>query len=494
MSLHFDPTTLELPAGHFIGGNLTGTGEPLEVARPSDGALLGHIPEADDDIVDQAVAAAHAAWRSSGWATGSPRDRGRVLRRWADLIDSEAASLAQLEAASSTRPVADAFSSDVPFTAEAIRFFGELADKLGGDVAATAHDSLGFMVSESYGVVGAIAPWNFPLSMCSWKVGPALAAGNAVVLKPSELTPFSTVRLAQLAIDAGMPPGIFNVIHGRGYKSGAALVCHPKIAKVSFTGSTRVGAEIMEMIALNGIKPVTLELGGKSPQLVFAQLHSIDYTADCIVRGFTANAGQACIAGSRLIAHESIVESLLEAVIRRVEGFAPGNTWDETPGFAPIINRKQADRIHGLVTESLSQGAEAQTGGNFFDGTAGGAFYKPTVLRGATPVMPAVREELFGPVLTVQTFRDEDEGIALAGHPTYGLAAGIHTSDVGQALRAMRQIAAGTVWINRYNRSGDMIIPTGGFGQSGIGKDLGIQAVEANLRLKSVLIDNRLRT
>lgn len=290
-----------------------------------------------------------------------------------------------------------------------------------------------------------------------------------------------------------MPAGIFNVIHGRGHLGGAALVRHPRIAKVSFTGSTRVGAEIMGLIAQTGIKPVTLELGGKSPQLVFEHVHDLEYTADCIVRGFTANAGQACIAGTRLIAHEALVEPLVEAVIRRIQKFAPAKTWDEVAGFAPIINRKQADRIHALVMESRTLGAEAQCGGGFFENAGGGAFYKPTILRRVSDDMPAVREELFGPVLTVQTFRDESEGIELAKHPTYGLAAGIHTSDVGQALRAMRQISAGTVWINRYNRSGDMIIPTGGFGQSGIGKDLGVQAVEANLRLKSVLIDTRLR-
>jgi aldehyde dehydrogenase (NAD+) len=325
--------------------------------------------------------------------------------------------------------------------------------------------------------------------MCSWKVGPALAAGNAVVLKPSELTPFSAVRLAQLAIEAGMPPGIFNVVQGYGHVAGDALVRHPKVAKVSFTGSTRTGAAIMAAIAQSGVKPVTLELGGKSPQLVFEHVADLDYTADCIVSGFTNNAGQACVAGTRLVAHEGIVEPLLAAVRRRIECFAPAMTWNGNAGFSPIINRKQADRIHDLVCQSVVAGAEIIAGGRLFADTGEGAFYRPTILGNVTEGMAAVREEVFGPVLTVQTFRDEEEGIAMSGHPVYGLAAGVHTNDLGQALRAMRGIAAGTVWINRYNRSGDMIIPTGGFGQSGIGKDLGVQAVEANLRLKSVLID-----
>jgi aldehyde dehydrogenase (NAD+) len=489
MSLGFNPDTLELPSAHFIAGQLNFVGNAVSVVRPSDGLRLGEVPDADERTVDEAVETAHQAWRATGWAKGSPRDRGRVLRHWADLIDSDAILLAQLEAASSTRPVSEAFAGDVPFTAEAIRFFGELADKLGGDVVATSRDSLGFIASEPYGVVGAIAPWNFPLSMCSWKVGPALAAGNAVVLKPSELTPFSTVRLAQLAIEAGMPPGIFNVVHGYGHIAGAALVSHPKVAKVSFTGSTRTGAEIMASIARSGIKPVTLELGGKSPQLVFEHVEDIEHTADCIVRGFTSNAGQACVAGSRLIAHERIVEPLLESVIRRIENLGPAMTWNANAGFSPIISRKQAHRVHDLVAESVAQGAEVIVGGGLFEGTGEGAFYRPTILRNVTDDMTAVREELFGPVLTVQTFRDEEEGILMSGHAAYGLAAGVHTRDLGQALRAVRGIAAGTVWVNRYNRSGDMMLPTGGFGQSGIGKDLGIQAVEGNLRLKSVLID-----
>ena len=490
MPLSFDPDALELTSGHFIGGRPDVTGEAVPVVRPSDCRPLGTVPDADERTVDEAVETAHQAWRTTGWAKGPPRERGRVLRRWADLIDADAKRLAQLEAVSSTRPVGEAVASDVPFTAEAIRFFGELADKLGGDVAATRQDTLGFIASEPYGVVGAIAPWNFPLSMCSWKVGPALAAGNAVVLKPSELTPFSTLRLAQLAIEAGMPPGIFNVVQGYGHTTGAALVRHPKVGKVSFTGSTRTGAQIMGDVARSGVKPVTLELGGKSPQLVFEHVSDIEYTADCIVRGFTSNAGQACVAGTRLIAHERVIEPLLAAVKRQIDGFAPAMTWQEAnAGFPPIINRKQADRIHDLVRQSVAEGAEIVVGGAFFEETGEGAFYRPTILRNVTEATPAVREELFGPVLTVQTFREEEEGLALCCHPVYGLAAGVHTSNLGQALRAMRGIAAGTIWINRYNRSGDMIIPTGGFGQSGVGKDLGVQAMEANLRLKSVLID-----
>lgn len=490
-SLDFDPSSVALPEGHFIGGKyIAPYGEQqIAVFRPSDGRLLGHVPDATSGTVDRAIAEALQAFKASDWAKQPPRNRARVLYRWAALIEQNLINLARLEAVSSTRPVTEACSSDVPFTADAIRFFAELSDKLGGDVAATRSDSLGFIASEPYGVVGAITPWNFPLSMCAWKVGPALAAGNAVVLKPSELTPFSTMRLAELAIEAGMPPGIFNVVNGRGATTGAALIRHPDVSKISFTGSSRTGASIMSEAAFHGTKPVTLELGGKSPQLVFSDVPSLEHVARCVARGFTGNSGQVCVAGTRLIVHEKIAEPLVDAIVRIVESIKPGLTWKSATNYSPIINRLQADRISMLVDESCAQGAEIVSGGGFFEGTGGGCFYRPTLLAGVTQESAAVREELFGPVLTVQTFHDEDEGIALAGHPMYGLAAGVHTKDIGQAMRAMKRLVAGTIWINRYGRSNDMIIPTGGFKQSGIGKDLGRQAMEANLRHKSVLID-----
>ncbi len=489
-SLDFDPRQVALPAGHFIGGAYYAPAEAaIEVFRPSDGALLGTVPNASEHTVDFAVSTALRAWQSTDWARCAPRMRAAVLSRWADLILQHAPELARLEAVGSTRPVGEVQDGDVPYTADTIRFFAELADKMGGDVAATRQSSLGLIVAEPYGVVGAIAPWNFPLSMAAWKCGPALAAGNAVVLKPSELTPYTAARLAELAVMAGMPPGIFNVVHGTGQSAGAALVRHPDIAKISFTGSTRTGAAIMRDAAMHGTKPVTLELGGKSPQLVFGQVPNLATTAKCIARGLVANGGQACVAGTRLIVHRTLADAMVDALKNAFADIVPGNTWQGATRYSPIINATQAGRIDALVQASRAEGAEVLTGGSRFEGTADGAFYRPTLLGNVTAETPAVREELFGPVMTVQTFEDEEEGIALAGHPIYGLAAGIHTSDIGQAMRAMRKITAGTVWINRYGRSGDMIIPTGGFKQSGIGKDLGRQALEANLRHKSVLID-----
>ncbi len=488
--LDFDPNQTPFPNGHFIGGQLVnGDGDALEVRRPSDGQIYAELPIASAALVDRAVSNAQAAFQRSDWATGAPRARARIMRRWADLIETHSGELARIEALGSTRPVKDVLAVDIPYAADCLRFFAECADKLGGDVAATRSDHLGLVIGEPYGVVATIAPWNFPITQAVTKIGPALAAGNAVVLKPSEMTPFSALRLAQLAIEAGMPAGIFNIVQGTGSVTGDALCRHPGVGKISFTGSTRTGAAIMTASAESGIKPVTLELGGKSPQLVFADAADLDKVARSIAQSILGNAGQVCIAGSRLIVQRKVQAELLERISQLAQAIRPGPTWAEATSYSPIISAPQMNRIDSIVQNTLGQGGEAFIGGQRLDLGAGGAFYAPTVLIGVTSEMEAVREEIFGPVLTVQAFDDEAEGLALAAHPCYGLAAGVYTADLSRALRAVRSIKAGTVWVNRYGRTADYVIPTGGFHSSGIGKDLGRQAVEANMRFKSVLVD-----
>ncbi len=486
----FDPDSVEIPCGHFIGGKLVREDGPtISVRRPSDNRIYAELPIGDAAVVDHAVQNAGKAQETSGWATQPPRERARAMKRWADLIDAEVESLGRLEALGSTRPIMQAIAVDVASTAEGLRFFAEYADKLGGEVAATRSDNLGLVVSEPYGVVGAITPWNFPLSMASWKAGPALAAGNAIVIKPSEMTPFSTVRFAQLAIEAGIPAGIVNVVQGTGAVTGDALVRHPLIGKISFTGSTRTGAAIMAASAASGVKPVTLELGGKSPQLVFADAQSLAKTAERAAASILGNAGQVCVAGSRLIVQRQARDEMIERLLDLFAAPRPGPTWSSATTFSPIISTPQADRIDDIVRRSMASGASALTGGRRLSAIQDGAFYEPTILSDVSVETPAVREEIFGPVLTVQSFEDEEEGLALADHPDYGLAAGVHTADINKALRAVRRLKAGTVWVNRYGRTLDFILPTGGYKRSGVGKDLGRQAVEANLRHKSVLID-----
>ncbi|MET0258827.1 MAG: aldehyde dehydrogenase family protein [Methylobacterium sp.] len=487
MDLSFDPNALDLSHHHFIGGRrVAPDGAGLPMRRPSDDRPYGECPVGSAALVDEAVETARAALKSSGWGEVRPRERVRAMQRWADLMEAEAGHLARLEAVSSTRPIAQLVEGDIAVTAEQIRFFAEFADKEGSDVVPTAGTSFGMTLSEPYGVVGAITPWNFPLSMAGWKLGPALAAGNAVVLKPSEMTPFSTLFMAELAVRAGIPAGLVNVVLGDGPTTGAAITGHPGIAKVSFTGSTLAGAAIMENVARTGVKPMTLELGGKSPQLVFADA-DLELAAAAVTRGILSNAGQACVAGSRLIVAEGVADALAEAIVRHMADIRPGPTWDAATQYSPIISRRQIERIDEIVRRSVAQGAECRTGGGAMERE--GYFYRPTLLSGVTERSPAVREEIFGPVLTMQTFREEDEAMALADHPTYGLAAGLFTRDLSRALRLTRALQAGTVWVNRYNRSRDHILPTGGYKSSGIGKDLGREAYLANRKSKSVLID-----
>jgi aldehyde dehydrogenase (NAD+) len=482
-----EPDQLAVPTGHFIGGRLARTGGwGMEVRRPSDGQVYATLEVAGAGLVDEAVRGAHRAWQQTDWACSAPRERARLLKRWADLIEDDAHVLGTLEAVGSTRPVRDAIAWDVPFTAEGLRYFAEYADKLGGEVAATRQDHLGMVVAQPYGVVGAITPWNFPLVTASWKVGAALAAGNAVVLKPSEITPFSVLRMAQLAIEAGIPPGIFNVVQGDGRTTGAALCQHRLVGKVTFTGSTATGARIMSACALHGPKPVTLELGGKSPQLVFDDA-DVERTAATLVRAITTNAGQVCVPGSRLIAQKRIAPALVERITAAFKQLRPGPTWDDYATLPPIASQDQLARIADIVRRAREAGAELLCGGRA-TGDAG-YYYLPTLLANVDGTNPAVREEIFGPVMTLQTFDDEEEGFALASHETYGLAAGVHTANLSRAMRAMRRIDAGTVWINRYGRTADLVLPTGGWSRPGPGNDLGRQAVEANLRHKSVLMD-----
>jgi len=485
MSLSFDPDSLSFPTGHFIGGKFETADGVIPMHRPSDGKAYADCPVADADLVDQAVQTAKKALKDSNWGGIRPRERLKALHRWADLIEQNAVELAKLEAVSSTRPVGHLVDGDVGISAEQIRFFAEFADKEGSDLVPTDDGNLGMIMTEPYGVVGAITPWNFPINMAAWKLGPALAAGNAVVLKPSEMTPFSTIRLAELAVKAGIPAGLINIVLGDGMTTGNAITGHPDIAKVSFTGSTRAGSAIMENIARTGIKPMTLELGGKSPQLVFADA-DMDKAAAAVTASITSNAGQACVAGSRLIVEKSVAPRLIEAILKKMAGIVPGPTWDAASQYSPIISERQRQRIDDIIGASIAAGAECLTGGRSMD--MPGYFYSPTLIAGVDQNSPAVIEEIFGPVLTLQTFEDEDEGMSLADHPSYGLAAGLFTSDLSRAIRLTRRLQAGTIWVNRYGRSRDHILPTGGYKQSGIGKDLGREAFQANRKSKSVLI------
>ena len=488
MSL-FDPRSIAVSSGHFIGGRLVQDTPRLGVLRPSDGQMHADLPLADASTVDAAVQNAWQAWRSSDWARRAPRDRARVLRRWADLIDADVALLAPLEAVCSTRPVRDATAWDVPFTAEGLRFFAEYADKLGGDVAATRHDHLGMVVAEPYGVVGAITPWNFPLVMMSWKVGAALAAGNAVVLKPSEMTPFSAVRLAELAVQAGVPAGLFNVVRGDGRITGDALTRHPLIAKMTFTGSTRTGAAIMASCALQGPKPVTLELGGKSPQIIFDDA-DLDAAIPVVVNAIVQNSGQTCSAGSRVLIQQGIYEPLLkrlgEAFGRLQVGSAAMNL-----DLGPLIRASQLERVTGFLDQARADGIATVAQGQIAAGVPAGGFYQaPTLLRDVPVMHRLAQEEVFGPVLSAMSFTDEDHAVELANATEFGLVAGIWTRDGGRQFRMAKRVRSGQVFINNYGAGGGVELPFGGVKSSGYGREKGFEALLGFTTLKTVAIQH----
>ncbi|HSI39558.1 MAG TPA: aldehyde dehydrogenase family protein [Xanthobacteraceae bacterium] len=490
MGVDFDPNQVAIPRGHFIGGAfLDLPGEAIEVLRPSDHQPLDPIRDGGEEAVGRAVEAAKTALAATRWGRMAPLERAKVLHRFADAVEANGEYLARLEALGSSRLISATTVRDAPRTAGVIRYYAEFCDKLEGIVTATEADTLSYVKNEPYGVVGAVVPWNFPLITAAWKFAPALAAGNAVVMKTSELTPHSLLALAAIAVQAGLPAGLFNVVNGLGQTTGSAIVRHPDIKKISFTGSTATGAVIMTQAAQSGMKPVTLELGGKSPQLVFADIDDVAATAAKVATAFIDNAGQVCTAGSRLVVQRGIAEPLLEAIEARCRAIRPGPTWEEATSFAPIISRRQAERIDRLVRQTIAEGAQARIGGSPLEGRNEGSFYAPTILEGVTDDMTGFREEFFGPVLTVHRFDEMEEGLALAAHPTYGLAASVHTTDIRKALKAADEIEAGMVWVNQHGRGPEFTFPAGGFKASGFGKDMGRAGIEAFMRQKAVWVN-----
>jgi aldehyde dehydrogenase (NAD+) len=490
MSLSFDPNTVAVPKGHHIGGRYIDLpGEEILVLRPSDLQPMGVVTDGGDAAVQRAVDAAKVALKESRWGKIVPRERAAILARFANLIEQNATYLGQLEALGSSRLVSGTITGDAVRTAGVVRFYAEYCDKVEGIVTATEENALSILKHEPYGIVGAIVPWNFPMITAAWKFAPALAAGNAIVMKTSELTPHSLLALAELASQAGVPKGLFNVVNGYGHTTGAAIVRHPDIMMISFTGSTQTGAAIMTLAAQSGIKPVTLELGGKSPQLVLADAGDLDVVATRVAAAFMSNAGQVCTAGSRLIVEDKIAGELMDRIIARTKAIKAGPTWDETTTFAPIISRKQLDRIDAMVRQTIQEGGSVVTGGAILESRNEGSFFAPTILENVSDDNVGFKDEFFGPVLTVRTFADLEEGLQLAAHPVYGLAASIHTTDMKKALRAADGIEAGMVWINQHGRGPEFTYQAGGFKGSGFGKDMGRAGIEAYLRQKAIWVN-----
>ncbi|HET7428971.1 MAG TPA: aldehyde dehydrogenase family protein [Gaiellales bacterium] len=471
--------------GLLIGGERVASaqGATFDVLNPATAETLATVAEAGPQDVERAVAAAADAYER--WGTLSPVTRGRVMHRFAALVEDHAEELAQIESRNVGMPISDA-RGQLSMIVDVIRYYAGAVDKFFGNTIPVERDGIVLTFREPIGVVGLITPWNFPLNIANWKAAPALAAGNTVVLKPASLTPLSVLRYAELAVEAGMPPGTLNVVPGPGSTVGDALVTHPAVGKIGFTGSTEVGASIARKAA-DTIKRVTLELGGKSACVVFADA-DLEKAGRLAPFGVFENCGQDCCARSRLIVERSAKDELLEHYVAATEAIRVGMPEDPDTQVGPMISAGQRETVEGYIRTGVDEGARLVTGGDRPDGELGrGFFLRPAVLDGATNHMRVSREEIFGPVVSVITFETEDEAIAIANDTPYGLAGSVWTRDGARQLRVARGIRTGVLGVNT-NSSVFVQAPFGGYKQSGVGKELGMHALEHNTELKSVFI------
>jgi phenylacetaldehyde dehydrogenase len=459
------------------------SGKTFDSIDPATGEVLARVAEGDKTDIDAAVKAARRAFESGPWPKMSASERGRIMWKIADLLEKHTEEFAELETLDNGKPISVSRVADVPLAVDMFRYMAGWATKIEGSTIPIAGPYLAYTRREPVGVVGQIIPWNFPLLMAAWKLGPALATGCTIVLKPAEQTPLSALRLGELALEAGLPAGVLNIVTGFGETAGAALAAHPDVDKIAFTGSTEVGRLIVQAAAGN-LKKVTLELGGKSPNIVFDDA-DVSKAAAGAANAIFFNHGQCCCAGSRLFIEEKIFDKVVDGITESAKKIRVGPGMNPDTNMGPLVSEEQFRKVCGYMESGINEGAKAVVGGKKVGNR--GYFVEPTVLVNTKPEMKVVREEIFGPVVTAMPFKSVDEIAAEANNTRYGLAAGIWTKDISKAHALANKLRAGTVWVNCYNVF-DAAMPFGGYKESGWGREMGKEALELYTEVKSVCV------
>jgi len=473
----------------FINGKYlpAASGKTFDCINPATGKAITQISECDKEDVDRAVKAARAAFDKGSWSRMAPSARKKVLMKFAGLIEKHTTELALLETLDMGKPIRDSSRIDIPLAAQAIGWYAEAIDKLYDEIAPTGPEAVSLIRREPVGVVAAVVPWNFPLLMASWKIGPALATGNSMIVKPAEQSPLTALRIAELAAEAGIPEGVFNVVPGFGETAGQALGRHMDVDCVTFTGSTEVGKFFLRYAGESNMKQVSLECGGKSPNIIMADAPDLDAAATAAAWGIFFNQGEVCNAGSRLIVEESVKDRVLEKVMAVGKKLTPGDPLDPKTGLGAMVDKTQMERVLGYIEAGKKEGARLAMGGNRVKADTGGYYIEPTVFDKVDNKMKIAQEEIFGPVLSTITFKSPEEAVKIGNDTIYGLAAAVWTKDITKAFKVSQALRAGVVWINCFD-NGHISSPFGGFKQSGFGRDKSLHAMEKYSQLKATWI------
>ncbi|QQS12943.1 MAG: aldehyde dehydrogenase [Rhodospirillales bacterium] len=482
-------TALDFRAQAFIGGKYVASvsGKTFDRVNPATGQVIAKVAECDAADVDLAVKAARAAFEKGTWANMPPANRKRVMLKLADLILKNREELALLETLDMGKPIAFSTTVDAPGSANTFQWFGEAIDKIYDEIAPTPGNVVAMITREAAGVVAAVVPWNFPLLMASWKIAPALAAGNSVILKPAEQSPLTAIRLAELAAEAGIPEGVFNVLPGFGETAGQALGRHMDVDVLAFTGSTEVAKYFLKYSGESNMKQVWLEAGGKSPNIVLADAPNLDVAARRAAFGIWFNQGEVCTAGSRLIVEDKIKDQFLEKVMAVGQKMQPGDPLDPKTQMGAMVDETQTKRVMGYIEAGKKEGAELRMGGKQVHIENAGNFIEPTVFDKVDNKMKIAQEEIFGPVLSVISVKDAEEAVRVGNDTIYGLASAVFTSDINKAFKIAKGLRTGSVWVNTYD-GGDITTPFGGYKQSGIGRDKSLHAFDKFTQIKTTWI------